>query len=646
MGAGETRAPADPPPSPRRISHRLGAAQPTGRRLWLLGLLALGVVYGDIGTSPLYAVNECFGGEHPVPAEVRANVLGVISLITWSLVLAISVKYLGFVLRADNRGEGGILALSALVSTGRGPRMARALTIVGLFGGAFLYSDGMITPAISVLSSIEGLKVVSPAFDPWIVPITLAIIVALFWFQHHGTAGVGAVFGPVMALYFVAIAALGFHSIIQNPEILAAADPRHAVRFFLDNGFHGYLVLGSVFLCITGGESLYADLGHFGRRPIRLAWFGIVLPSLLLDYYGQGALLLRDPTVHNVYYQLAPEWARVPMVALSSIAAVIASQAVISGTFSVTAQAMQLGYCPRMAVLHTSETAIGQIYLPAINWTLMLACCGLVLGFQSSSHLAAAYGVAISIDMNVTSVLLFFCALLVWRWHWAAAAAMAGLFLAVDLAFFGANFAKVAHGGWFPLLVTAVIFTLVSTWNRGRHRLSARLRAAAFPIDTFLADVRAKPPMRVPGTAVFMAGNPNATPSSLLHNLKHNKVVHERVVILTVRTEPIPYVADDERCDLVDRGDGFFSLAMRFGFKEEPNVPAALADLQPGGAPFKPMETSYFLGRETIVLSGRSGMAAWRRRLFAWMSRNALNASTFFSLPPNRVVELGMNVEI
>jgi KUP system potassium uptake protein len=646
MDSGETRLPADPPPQPRRASNRLAATQPKGRQLWVLSLLALGVVYGDIGTSPLYAVNECFGGEHAVPAQVRDNVLGVISLITWSLVLAISVKYLGFVLRADNRGEGGILALSALVSTGRSPRMARALTIVGLFGAAFLYSDGMITPAISVLSSIEGLRVVSPALDPFIIPITLAIIILLFMFQHHGTGGVGAVFGPLMLLYFVVIGAIGAHSISCDPAILAALDPSHAVRYFHENGLRGYLILGSVFLVMTGGESLYADLGHFGRRPIRVAWFGVVLPALLLNYYGQGALLLRDPGVHNVYYQMVPEWARVPLIALSSLAAVIASQAVISGTFSVTAQAIQLGYCPRMAVQHTSETAIGQIYLPAINWTLMLACCGLVLGFQSSSHLAAAYGVAISIDMNVTSVLLFFCALLVWRWPWPAAAAMAAIFIAFDLAFLGANVAKLEHGGWFPLLVTAIIFTLVSTWNRGRQRLSSRLRAQALPFDAFLADVRAKPPVRVPGTAVFMTGNLDSTPSSLLHNLKHNKVVHERVVILTVRTEPIPYVADEDRCTLIDRGHGFFGLSMRFGFKEEPNVPAALSGLQPGGAPFKTMETSYFLGRETIVLSGRSGMATWRRRLFAWMSRNALNASTFFGLPPNRVVEMGMHVEI
>jgi KUP system potassium uptake protein len=650
-----TDQPAPPPPpqqqpigpttvAPRR-SGRHNAPPPTGIGLTLLSILALGVVYGDIGTSPLYTVSECFGGEHASLAQRVDNVLGVISLIIWSLLLAISVKYLGFVLRADNRGEGGILALSALVSSGRGPRMARALTIIGLVGAAFLYSDGMITPAISVLSSIEGLEVASPGLKNFVVPITLVILVMLFMFQYRGTARVGAVFGPVMAFYFLVIAALGVRAIVSEPRVLWAVDPRYAVRFLLDNGAQGYLVLGGVFLAVTGGEALYADLGHFGRRPIRLAWFVIVLPALLLNYCGQGALLLRSPSVENIYYGLAPAWAQLPLVVVSSAAAIIASQAVISGTFSLTAQAIQLGYCPRMAVRHTSETAIGQIYVPAINWTLMLACLGLVVGFGSSSHLAAAYGVAIATTMVVTSILFFFAARQVWGWPWPVAALLTAAFLVIDLAFFGANIVKVAHGGWFPLLVTAVIFTLVSTWNRGRQRLASRMRASALPIEQFLADVRARPPVRVPGTAVFMAGNPAAAPSSMLHNLKHNKVLHERVIILTVRTEPIPFVVEEDRCTLVDRGQGFFSLTMRFGFKEEPNVPLALAGVRPGFT-CKPLETSYFLGRETILVSTRSGMPAWRRRLFAWMSRNALNASAFFSLPPNRVVELGMHIEI
>jgi KUP system potassium uptake protein len=634
-----------PPTKPALGSGRHRAETPRGRRLWLLSLLALGVVYGDIGTSPLYALSECFGGDHVVAADRAENVLGVLSLVTWSLILAISVKYLGFVLRADNRGEGGILALSALVSHTRGPRVAKALTVVGLFGGAFLYSDGMITPAISVLSSIEGLEVASPAFKAFVLPITLVILVALFLFQYRGTAGVGAVFGPVTAFYFLVIAALGVHGILQDPSVLQALDPRHAIAFFADNGARGYLVLGAVFLVVTGGEALYADLGHFGRRPIRLAWCILVLPALLLNYYGQGALLLREPTVENLYYELAPAWARIPLVVISSAAAVIASQAVISGTFSLTAQAIQLGYCPRMAVRHTSETAIGQIYLPAINWSLMLACLALVVGFGSSSNLASAYGVAIAITMLVTSVLFYFCARHIWGWPRALALMLSGAFLVVDVAFFGANIVKVAHGGWFPLLVTAVILTLVATWHRGRKRLGERLRATAVPLERLLETIRADPPMRARGTAVFMTGNPAAAPSALLHNLKHNQVLHERVIVLTVRTEPIPYVEAQERCDLTDLGEGFHRLTMRFGFKEEPNVPAALAEVRPGFS-CKPLETSYFLGRETIIVDPRGGFSLWWRRLFAWMSRNALNASAFFSLPANRVVELGMHVEI
>jgi KUP system potassium uptake protein len=643
-----TTAASTPPETPSRPplgSARLHAAPAQGKRLWLLSLLALGVVYGDIGTSPLYTVSECFGGDHVVAADRAANVLGVLSLITWSLILAISVKYLGFVLRADNRGEGGILALSALVSRGRGPGAARALTVVGLFGAAFLYSDGMITPAISVLSSIEGLEVASPGFKDFVLPITLVILVLLFLFQYRGTAGVGAVFGPVTALYFLVIAALGVHGIAQDPSVLLAFDPRHALAFFVDNGAKGYLVLGAVFLAVTGGEALYADLGHFGRRPIRLAWFTLVLPALLLNYYGQGSLLLREPGVTNPYFELAPHWARIPLVVISSAAAVIASQAVISGTFSLTAQAIQLGYCPRMAVRHTSETAIGQIYLPAINWSLMAACLALVVGFGSSSHLAAAYGLAIAITMLVTSVLFYFAARQVWGWPSAFALALTGAFLAVDVAFFGANIVKIAHGGWFPLLTSAVILALVATWQRGRKRLGERMRAAAVPLEQLLETIRANPPMRARGTAVFMTGSSTAAPSALLHNLKHNQVLHERVIVLTVRTEPIPYVEPQERCDLADLGQGFHRLTMRFGFKEEPNVPAALAEVRPGFT-CKPLETSYFLGRETIVVDPRGGFSLWWRRLFAWMSRNALNASAFFSLPANRVVELGMHIEI
>jgi KUP system potassium uptake protein len=634
-------APAMPPP---QRSGRHALAQPSGRQLWLLSLLALGIVYGDIGTSPLYAISECFG-ENGVPAARAGNVLGVLSLITWSLILAVSVKYLGFVLRADNRGEGGILALSALVAPTRGPRLRRVLTVIGLIGGAFLFSDGIITPAISILSAIEGLKVSQPGVGPYVMPITLVIIVLLFLFQSRGTAGVGAVFGPVTALYFTVIATLGVRSIAQDPAVLAAIDPGHALRFLADNGWQGYATIGSVFLVVTGGEALYADLGHFGRRPIRLAWFLVVLPALLMNYYGQGALLLRNPSVTNVYYQLAPAWMQLPLVALSAAAAVIASQAVISGVFSLTAQAIQLGYWPRMAITHTSATAIGQIYLPGVNWALMLACIGLVIGFGSSSNLAAAYGVAIAITMVVTTILFFFAARHVWRWPLAAALGLTGMFLLIDLTFLGSTLGKIANGGWFPLAVTAIIYVLMSTWHLGRGRLGQRLQAQALPLTTFLADAQTSRPARVAGTAVFMAGNPSATPSSLLHNLKHNKVLHERVIILNVLTRTAPYVADEDRSTVVDQGQGFISLTLRFGFKEDPDVPAALAAI-PLGFAWKPMETSYFLGRETLRVSGSSGMARWRSRLFASMSSNALNAVAFFSLPANRVVELGMHVEI
>ena len=637
-------SPATPSAQPTRSGRQHLISEPKGRQLWMLSLMALGIVYGDIGTSPLYAMSECFG-EHGVPPDQARNVLGILSLISWSLILAVSVKYLGFVLRADNRGEGGILALSALVRTGRGPKTARALTIIGLFGGAFLFSDGIITPAISVLSAVEGLQVSSPALGHFVVPITLVIIILLFLFQYRGTAGVGAVFGPVTVLYFLTISVLGVRSIIQNPEVLAAIDPRHAIDFFATHGLSGYLVLGSVFLVVTGGEALYADLGHFGKRPIRLAWIAMVFPALLMNYFGQGALLLRDPSATNVYYQLAPGWAQIPLVILSSAAAVIASQAIISGTFSLTAQAIQLGYLPRMTVRHTSATAIGQIYLPAINWALMVACLLLVVGFGSSSNLASAYGVAIAITMVVTSVLFFFAARYIWQWSLPVVIAITTLFLVVDFAFLGATMTKILHGGWFPLAITAVVFLLMSTWNRGRNRLGERMRKLSFPLEQFVADVKAKSISRVSGTAVFMAGNPNSTPSALLHNLKHNKVLHQRIVILNVHSESVPYVDEEHRCTVVDRGEGFLNLTVRLGFKEDPNIPVIL-NKAPLGFVFVPMDTSYFLGRETIIITGSSGMWRWRSGLFAWMSRNALNASAFFSLPANRVIELGMHVEI
>jgi KUP system potassium uptake protein len=628
-------------PSSSRVA--VTGEQPHGRRLWLLSLLALGVVYGDIGTSPLYALNECFGA-HGVPAARAQNVLGVLSLVTWSLILAISVKYLGFVLRADNRGEGGILALGALVAQGAGPRARRVLTVLGLVGGAFLFSDGIITPAISILSAIEGLVVSQPQLATWVVPITVAIIVALFLVQRHGTGGVGAVFGPVTLLYFLTIGMLGLLSITQTPAVLAALDPRQAVMFFADNGLAGYVVVGSVFLVVTGGEALYADLGHFGRRPIRLAWFGVALPGLLLNYYGQGALFLREPATVNAYYQLAPPWAQVPLVVLSVAAAVIASQAVISGVFSLTAQAIRLGYWPRMAVLHTSHTAIGQIYLPAVNWALMSGCVALVIGFGTSSNLAAAYGVAIAITMVVTTTLLFVVMQRVWRWPWWLTVPVAGVFLVIDLAFLGATGSKILHGGWFPLVVTGVLYLLMSTWNLGRRRVGERLAAQSLPLALFGRDLSAHPPLRVPGIAVYMTGNPQSVPTALLHNLKHNHVLHQHVVILHVRVEEVPQVAADERCQIEVLGDGLVVVTMRFGFIEQPDVPAELARARLGFT-WSPQEVSYFLGRESLVIADR-GLSAWRSRLFVSMSRNARTAAGFFALPANRVVELGMQVEV
>ncbi len=619
-----------------------------GRYLTLLSLTALGIVYGDIGTSPLYAVRESFLPSHGLPVT-PGNILGVLSLIFWSLILVISVKYLVFVLRADNRGEGGILALAALCT----PMVARRrggrwwMIVLGLFGTALLYGDGAITPAISVLSAVEGLEVATPLFAPYIIPITIVILIALFLAQRHGTAIVGVMFGPVTLLWFLTLAVLGVRQIVREPGVLAAASPVHAVTFFLDNGWRGFVVLGSVFLVVTGGEALYADMGHFGKRPIRLAWFLVVLPALLLNYFGQGALLIHTPAaVENPFYRMAPEWALYPVVAIATAATVIASQALISGAFSLTMQAVQLGYIPRMAIDHTSAREFGQVYIPGVNWALMLACIGLVVGFRSSSNLAAAYGVAVTTTMVITTLLLFVVAKDRWRWSVPLAAAVTGFFLIIDLAFWGANLIKIPHGGWFPLVAGTLVFGLMSTWKRGRRILTERLGEGALPVDAFVQDVGTRSPPRVPGTAVFMYSNPEATPPALLHNLKHNKVLHERVVLLAVVTAEVPHVPADERAQAEELGQGFHRLRLTYGFMEEPNVPEALAALQPKGMDFKPLETTYFLGRETLIPSSRPGMAMWREHLFAMMNRNARTATSFFRLPPNRVVELGAQIEL
>ena len=615
------------------------------RRLLVLCLASLGIVYGDIGTSPLYALRECFYGEHAV-APSQLNVLGVLSLILWSLILIISVKYLILILRADNRGEGGILALATLVSdvVGRG----KYLLMLGLFGAALLYADGMITPAISVLSAIEGLHVATPLFDPYVVPLAVAILIALFFFQSRGTTGLGKVFAPVTILWFLAISILGFRQIMRAPEVLSAVNPWHGVEFFINNGRHGFVVLGAVFLVVTGGEALYADIGHFGTAPIRWTWFLVVLPALILNYFGQGAMLLGRPDAAvNPFFRMAPPWALLPLVVLATAAAIIASQAIISGAFSLTMQAIQLGYSPRLKVNYTSARVIGQIYVPVVNWILMLACIGLVLGFRTSSHLAAAYGVAITTTMLITTILFYVVARR--RWHWPAAAALpvATFFILIDLSFFGANLLKIAHGGWFPLLVSALILFLMLTWRKGRRVLRDHLGDICVPLDTLLPDLKSKHIRRVPGTAIYMSGNRCGTPLALLHNLKHNKVLHEQVVLLTVRTEEVPYLANlKDRVALEKLEEGFCRAQIHFGFMERPDVPAALALVRQPGLRFEEMRTTYFIGRETILATRKLGLSPWRGSLFAWMTRNAGDVTSYFCLPPNGVVELGARVEL
>jgi KUP system potassium uptake protein len=615
------------------------------RRLVLLCLASLGIVYGDIGTSPLYAMRECFYGQHSVP-PTHANVLGVLSLIIWSLVLIISVKYLTLILRADNRGEGGILALATLVSDVL--RRGKFLFLLGLFGAALLYADGMITPAISVMGAIEGLHVATPLFDPYVVPIAVVILVGLFLFQSRGTTGVGTVFGPITMLWFFAISLLGLQQIIRAPEVLAAINPIHGFEFFMINGSRGFVVLGAVFLVVTGGEALYADIGHFGTAPIRLTWFAIVLPALTLNYFGQGALLLVEPEAAvNPFYRMAPSWALYPMVVLATAAAVIASQAIISGAFSLTMQAIQLGYSPRLKVIYTSARIIGQIYVPVVNWGLMLACIALVLGFRTSSNLAAAYGVAITTTMLITTILFYVLARRRWRWPAWAALPLAAFFITIDLAFFGANMLKVAHGGWFPLLVSAAIIFLMLTWRKGRRVLRSRLSEICLPLDAFLPELKSQSIRRVPGTAVYMSGNRFGTPLALLHNLKHNKVLHEQVVLLTVRTEEVPYLANaKDRVALENLDEGFWRVQVHFGFMEKPDVPSALESVKQTGLRFDPMRTTYFIGRETILATRKVGFSSWRGSLFAWMTRNAGDVTSYFCLPPNGVVELGARVEV
>src|SRR2546427_7475771 len=623
--------------------------EPSGRRLLSLSLLALGIVYGDIGTSPLYALRECFYGSHPVP-PTQANVFGVLSLIFWSLVIVVTIKYHVYVLRFDNRGEGGILALMGLVAMDktRSAALRSVLIVIGVFGAALLYGDGMITPAISVLSAIEGLEVATPFFKPYVLPVTVVILVLLFFFQRRGTAGVGAVFGPIMLVWFGTLAVMGIRAIAWEPSVLFAINPVHAIRFFAANGMHGFLVLGAVFLVATGGEALYADLGHFGERAIQIDWFSLVGASLILQYFGQGALLIRRPAAaHNPFYLLAPSWALYPLVILATIATIIASQAIISGVFSLTRQAIQLGYLPRMEIIHTSSAEIGQVYIPSVNWAVMCATIALVLGFRSSSNLAGAYGVAVSATMIITTILAYVVARDLLGWSVLLAGAVTAGFLVADLAFLTANLFKIADGGWFPLLVAAFVFTLMTTWRRGRQVLNERLLEGTLSAERFVASLRAQPPVRVPGTAVFMHRTSEVIPPSLLHSLKHYKALHKQVILLTIVIEEVAHLGEEERAKFDELGEGIFCVTGHYGYMEVPDVPALLARVSDEfGLHLPPMDTSYFLGHETLIVTPRpSGMATWREKIFASMMRNAASAARFFRLPPNRVVELGSQIE-
>jgi KUP system potassium uptake protein len=616
------------------------------RPLVPLTISALGVVYGDIGTSPLYAMRECFSGSHSVP-PTEANVLGVLSLIIYSLVLVISIKYVAIVLRADNRGEGGILALTALLpSRDDSNRTGWVLLLLGIFGASLLYGDGMITPAITVLGAVEGLKIATPLLEPYVVPLTVGILIGVFAIQRHGTHQVGRLFGPVMALWFLILAVLGITWTMQQPIVLSAFDPRHAVSFFQEHGLHGFAVLGAVFLVVTGGEALYADMGHFGKRPIRFAWFALVLPALLLNYFGQGALLLTDPAAASQpFFRLAPTWGLYPLVGLATAAAIIASQALISGAFSLTRQAIQLGYSPRLQINHTSSREIGQVYVPPVNWALMICTIAIVIGFGSSGALAAAYGIAVTLTMIITAMLLHVVMIDRWKWPLPVALAVTGTFLAIDLSFFGANVLKILHGGWLPLVIGGVLFTLMTTWKTGRQIVAARITSRAVPMSDFMSAISRVPPTRVPGTAVFMTAQPRGTPPALAHNLQYNKVLHEHVVTLTVKTSPVPIVSPEERATVQHLGNGVSDVSLCYGFMEDPDVPEGLQHAQQKGL-WIDQDVTYFLGRETLLVTRRPGMAHWRERLFVFLSRNAVRAVTFFQLPPERVVELGIQVEL
>ena len=620
----------------------------SSKRMSPLIIGAIGVVFGDIGTSPLYTLRQVFGGEHLV-AFTRENVFGILSIIFWALMIIVTVKYVTLIMRADNRGEGGILALTALVSRGLGDRGRRRWWLVGfgIFGAAMFYGDGMITPAISVLGAVEGLEIIAPELHPFIVPVTLVIVLALFAIQKRGTATVGRLFGPVMCTWFVVLALLGAIQLYAHPAVLGAINPRYAYAFVVSDPHLAFLALGAVVLAVTGTEALYADMGHFGARPIRRAWLWFVMPALVLNYFGQGALLLEDPAaIKNPFYLLAPQWALIPLVILATCAAVIASQAVISGAFSLTRAAIQMGYCPRLKLLHTSDRQIGQIYVPFINWTLLVAVVLLVVGFRSSDELGGAYGIAVTLAMMIDSVLIFVVMRRIWGWsHFVALLIVVPLAL-IDLAFLASNSLKIPAGGWFPLLTGALVFTLLTTWKRGRALLMERLSEDSMPLGLFIDSIESSPPARVSGTAVFLTSTADRVPHALLHNLKHNKVLHERVVFLTIHTQDFPRVPAKERVRVSELGCAFARMDAYYGFAEDPDVPELLEGLAKDGFAFDMMETSFFVSRETLIASVAPGMALWRERLFVSMSKLAVKATDFFHIPTNRVVELGTQVEL
>jgi KUP system potassium uptake protein len=622
-------------------------SKPGSSRLALLALGAVGVVFGDLGTSPLYTMKEVFGSQHPVPLDIN-NVLGALSLVFWTLGLIVSVKYVSLIMRADNRGEGGILALLALVMslTGHTKRLGRVLGLLGIFGATLFYGDAVITPAITVLSAVEGLEVIAPNIHPFVVPVSLTVLVLLFMIQSSGTHRVGAMFGPVMVLWFITLAVLGVASVVQTPEVLVALSPTYAYRFFADHPLISFIALGAVVLSVTGTEALYADMGHFGRKPIQVAWFLLVWPALLANYFGQGALLMRNPkAAENPFYLLAPDWFLAPMVILATAAAVIASQSVISGAFSLTRQAIQLGLLPRMNIRHTSASEEGQIYIGLVNWLLMIGVVFLVLEFRSSSGLAAAYGMAVSGAMMIDGLLVGAVMVLAWRWprHWVAL--LVGAFLIIDGSFFAANTLKFLAGGWLPTAIALLLFICLTTWRRGRALISARKHESAIARDDFIELMAGEIP-RVSGTAIYMTGDRDIVPSALLHNLKHNKVLHDRVVFLTVKVEDVPAVPERERIELGDLGKNCFRLVLHYGFMQHPDIPAALTLCAKHGMPFEMMDTTFILGRESTIAAHKAGMAKWRIQIFSWMMRNAASATDFFRIPANRVIELGSQLEI